>query len=124
PATRGRFWVQSYANSSASSLVSLDISDPANPVVLDELTLDETWWPHWISIEPEGDRIVVTSGPGTTLYRVLLVHLDPETGELELDTSFRDPGSDEPGVSFDRQLWPHGEAGPARPHGAVFSRPD
>ena len=73
-------------------------------------------------MEPEGDRIVVTSGPGATLYRVIIVHLDPETGRLELDSTFRDPGSEEPGVRFDRTSWPHGEAGAARPHGTVFSR--
>jgi len=122
PATRGRFWVQTYANSNGSSLISIDISDPSNPVVLDKLTLDKPWWPHWISMEPEGDRIVVTSGPGATQYRVLVVHLDPETGRLALDSSFVDPGSAEPGVRFDRTSWPHGDAGWARPHGAVFSR--
>jgi hypothetical protein len=122
PLTRGRFWVQTYANSGRSSLISMDISDPSSPVVLDELTLDEPWWPHWISMEPEGNRIVVTSGTGATLYRVLIVQLDPETGQLALDSTFRDPGSMEPGVRFDRTSWPHGDAGPARPHGAVFSR--
>ena len=122
PLTRGRFWVQTYANSSGSSLISMDISDPSGPVVLDKLTLVEAWWPHWISIEPEGNRIVLTSGPGATLYRVLIVHLDPDTGQLELDMAFRDRGAAEPGVSFDRTSWPHGEAGAARPHGAVFSR--
>jgi len=122
PATRGRFWVQTYAHSSGSKLVSLDVSNPSHPVVLDALTLDEPWWPHWISMEPGGDRIVVTSGPGATLYRVLIARLDPETGHLALDSTFRDAGSDEPGVRFDRTSWPHGTAGPARPHGAVFSR--
>jgi hypothetical protein len=122
PLTRGRFWVQTYAHSSGSALISMDISDPARPVVLDKLTLDGDWWPHWVSMEPRGDRIVLTSGPGMTLYRVLIVQLDPETGELQLDTTFRDRGSDEPGVSFDRTSWPHGKAGAARPHGAVFSR--
>lgn len=122
PLTRGRFWVQTYAHSSGSALISMDISDPSDPVILDRLTLDGSWWPHWVSMEPGGNRIVLTSGPGATLYRVLIVHLDPDTGKLELDTTFRDRGSDEPGVNFDRTSWPHGEAGAARPHGAVFSR--
>jgi len=122
PLTRGRFWVQTYAHADGSTLLSLDISDPSHPVVLDALTLPEPWWPHWISMEPEGDRIVVTSGPGSTLYRVLIVRLDPETGALALDSTFRDPGAAEPGVRFDRTSWPHGAAGVARPHGAVFSR--
>jgi len=122
PLTRGRFWVQTYANAAGSALVSIDISVPYRPAVVDRLTLDEAWWPHWISIEPGGNRIVVTSGSGATLYRVLIVRLDPETGRLEMDTTFVDAGSDKPGVNFDRNSWPHGEAGSARPHGAVFSR--
>lgn len=122
PATRGRFWVQTYAHANGSKLISLDISDPSRPVVVDEMSMDAPWWPHWISLEPGGDRIVVTSGEGSTLYRVLVVRLDPATGRLALDSTFRDPGADEPGVRFDRTAWPHGAAGPARPHGAVFAR--
>jgi hypothetical protein len=122
PLTRGRFWVQTYAHAGGSSLVSMDISDPSSPVVVDEFVMEEPWWPHWISMEPTGDRIVVTSGKGATLYRVLIVRLDSETGRLELDSAFRDPGSEEAGVTFDRTSWPHGDAGRARPHGAVFSR--
>jgi hypothetical protein len=128
PATKGRYWVQTFAYGDSSALVSLDISDPAHPVEVDRLTgddlgLDGPWWPHWISMEPAGDRIVVTSHDGATLHRVMVVHLDPETGNLSADSSFRDPGSDEIGVSFDRASWPHGEAGPALPHASVFSRP-
>lgn len=123
PVTRGRFWVQAYAHSSGSALISMDMSDPGSPRVVDELRLDEPWWPHWLSLEPDGDRIVVTSSGGSALYRVLMVRLDPESGALALDTTFRDAGAAEPGVTFDRASWPHGPAGPARPHGAVFSRP-
>jgi len=122
PATWGRIWLQTYAHADGSWLISYDISDPSHPVELDRLSWGGTWWPHWISIEPGGRRVVVTSGPGDTLYRVLVVLLDPETGALAFDSTFRDAGSDEPGVSFDRTSWPHGEAGAARPHGAVFSR--
>jgi hypothetical protein len=122
PVTRGDLWVQTYAHSDGSALVSLDISDPEHPVEVDRLKLEATWWPHWVSMEPGGDRIVLTSGPGETRYRVLLAHLHPGTGLLALDSTFRDPGSERPGVSFDRTSWPHGSAGSARPHGAVFSR--
>ena len=127
PLARGRFWVQTWAHASGSALVSLDISDPARPVEVDRLTGDEIgvsgyWEPHWISMEPDGDRIVLTSNSGETMYRVLLVRLDPETGDLSLDRSFRDPGAEQPGVRFDRTSWPHGESGPARPHGSVFAR--
>jgi hypothetical protein len=128
PLTRGRFWVQTWAHASGSALISLDISDPARPVEVDRLTGDEIgltgyWEPHWISMEPDGDRIVLTSSSGETVHRVLVLRLDPETGDLTLDPSFRDPGSEVPGVRFDRTSWPHGEAGPARPHGSVFARP-
>jgi hypothetical protein len=122
PLTRGRYWVQTFAHPDGSALISLDISDPANPVEVDRLSLDEEWTPHWISMEPAGDRIVVTSGHGSTLYRVLVARLDPQTGKLALDSTFRSPGSETPGVSFDRTSWPHGEAGSAMPHGAVFAR--
>jgi hypothetical protein len=53
---------------------------------------------------------------------VLLARLD-RTGKLELDSTFRSPGADHPGVFFGRDQWPHGAAGPAVPHGAVFARP-
>ncbi len=123
PVTRGRYWVQAHGHSSGSALVALDMSDPGAPRVVSELRREEKWWPHWLSLEPEGDRIVVTSNPGGTLHRVLVARLDPTTGALTWDTTFRDPGSAEPGVSFKRTSWPHGQAGPGLPHGAVFSRP-
>jgi hypothetical protein len=99
------------------------MSDPARPVEVDRVTMTERWEPHWLSMEPAGNRIVLTSSPGVTQYRVLLVTLDPATGKLAIDSTFRDPGSSVPGVSFDRTSWPHGAAGRAKPHGAVFSRP-
>ncbi|MDX1394317.1 MAG: hypothetical protein R3195_08000 [Gemmatimonadota bacterium] len=119
PVIRGRYWVQT--NATTHSLVSLDMSDPAEPEIVDELVLDADAEPHWISIEPGGDRIVLT-GPGSLRGRVLLVRLDPENGALGLIEDFRDPGSDGPGVSFGRTEWPHGATGAAVPHGAVFSR--
>jgi hypothetical protein len=122
PATYGDIWLQTYAHSGGSALLSFDISDPSNPVLLDELAWEGPWWPHWISIEPGGRRVVVTSGDGPTQYKVLIANLDPETGALAWDADFRDPETDEVGVSFNRTVWPHGEAGPARPHGSVFSR--
>ena len=92
--------------------------------VIDSLTWAGEWWPHWISAEPEGNRVVVTSGTGDTQYKVLIFKLNSETGEMEFDETFRQPGSTELGVSFSRTAWPHGAAGSAKPHGAVFSRPE
>jgi len=122
PATWGHIWLQTYAHRDGSWLIAYDISDPSRPVERDRLRWDGPWWPHWISIEPGGRRVVVTSGKGDTQYRVLLVTLDPETGALAFDETFRDQGSSEPGVNFERTTWPHGAGGPAKPHGAVFSR--
>jgi 56kDa selenium binding protein (SBP56) len=121
PATYGNIWLQTYANSTGSSLMSFDISDPSNPVFLSRLEWDEPWWPHWISIEPGGRRVVLTSSTGATRTKVLLINLDSETGEMSFDRAFRDRGSEEIGIDFDRSIWPHGAAGPAKPHGAVFS---
>ena len=119
PVIRGRYWVQT--NATTHSLVSLDMSDPADPAIVDELVLEPDAEPHWISIEPDGDRIVLT-GLGSLRGRVLLARLDPDTGSLELVEEFREPGADEPGVSFKGPDWPHGPTGAAVPHGAVFSR--
>jgi tetratricopeptide (TPR) repeat protein len=80
PATWGNIWLQTYAHSTGSWLISYDISDPSSPVELDRLSWHEEWYPHWISIEPGGRRVVLTSGEGGTLYRVLIVQLDPATG--------------------------------------------
>lgn len=120
--SRGKYWVQAVTNANGSALVTLDLSDPLKPVEVARLTMPERWSPHWLSMEPSGNRIVITSGNGATLYRVLLVRFDPSSGALAIDSTFHDPGSSVPGVSFDRTSWPHGAAGRAKPHGAVFSR--
>jgi hypothetical protein len=120
--SRGKYWVQTVAQGTGSALVTLDMSDAGRPVEVDRFTMTERWEPHWMSMESNGNRIVLTSGGGATQYRVLLFTLDPTTGKLALDSTFRDPGATQPGVSFDRTSWPHGAAGKAKPHGAVFSK--
>jgi hypothetical protein len=120
--TRGKYWVQTAQQRDGSALISLDMSDPRHPVEVDRYTMTEAWQPHWLSMEPVGNRMVLTSSTGATQYRVLLFTLDPATGRIAMDSTFRDPGSSVPGVSFDRTSWPHGAAGRAKPHGAVFSR--
>ena len=52
--------------------------------------------------------------------RVYVLRLDPGTGRLRVDNSFRDEESGAVGVDFDRAVWPHGKTGPARPHGLLF----
>lgn len=120
PIVAGRFWIA--ALQSSHSVVSLDVSDPAHPVEVGRLVLGPRDLPHWLALEPGGDRIVIT-GMGALSHRLLIAKVDMQTGKLSLDQSFREPGSEEPGFSFDRR-WPDGWNGPAIPHGAVFSRAD
>lgn len=119
PIVAGDFWIQAVPE--VNGLVTLDVSDPANPVEVARLSLGDDDWPHWISPSPDERRVVVTGYAGTR-HRVLIVDFDPETGALGLDSAFTSAGTDRPGVSFVRDAWPHGASGPGDPHGAVFSR--
>ncbi len=120
PVVAGRFWVQ--ALSEAGALVSLDVSDPATPVEVSRLGLHADEPPHWIALEPGGERIVISGGSGALESRLLTARIDPRSGALALDETFREEGAERPGISLDRETWPHGAAGRAIPHGAVFSR--
>lgn len=119
PVLTERYWVHTVPAENA--LITLDISDPGSPVEVARLNLAQDDEPHWIGLEPDGERIVLTGYRGLG-GRVLLVRLNRETGELTLEESFRTPGASRPGVDLRRAGWPHGETGPAAPHGAVFSR--
>ena len=112
PVVSGHFWVQT--DTGIPGLVSLDISDPRKPRVVDRLRLADDEEPHWISLAPDGRRIVISSGKKALQKRLLMATIDPRTGRLALDRKFS--------VSFDRASWPHGDSGAAVPHGAVFSR--
>jgi len=120
PVVAGRYWVQTDA--SVPGLVSLDMTDPSRPREVDRLVLASDEHPHWISLAPDGRRIVISGGAKALQTRVLLARIDPGTGQLTLDSSFKPKGASQPGVSFDRAGWPHGKVGRAIPHGAVFSR--
>jgi hypothetical protein len=119
PIVTGSFWIQTVPAEHA--LVTLDIADPDRPVEVARLTLEPDDVPHWISLEPSGDRIVITGYAGLA-GRVLLARLDHETGEIELEEGFGPSLAGRPGVDLRRASWPHGDTGPAAPHGAVFSR--
>lgn len=103
-------------------VLSLDIADPGNPREASRLALDSTDVPHWIALEPNTRRVVIT-GFGTLKHRVLMATFDSTNGALAVDPHFREPGATAPGFSMSRPSWPHGGAGAAVPHGAVFSRP-
>lgn len=119
PVHLGRFWVQTVEHT--RSLVVLDLSDPRHPVPVDELEFDDRAVPHWISLEPSGERIVLTGG-GSLSGRVLLLRIDPESGRLSVIENFGAAGRI-PGLDMMREEWPHGRTGPVQPHGAVFSAP-
>lgn len=105
-----------------SAVVSLDIADPSHPREVSRVTLGNDDVPHWISIEPNQRRVVIT-GYAAMKHRVVIASFDPATGRLALDRRFRDAGSAAPGLRMDDKLWPHGGRAPGVPHGAVFSTP-
>ncbi len=118
PVMAGRYWVQTVDHS--HSIVVLDMTNPAEPVMVDELTFDGLAEPHWISLEPGGDRIVLTGYEDMAGY-VMLLRIDRETGKLSVIEGFGESGVF-PGVNMNRAEWQHGATGPAVPHGAVFGR--
>jgi len=83
--------------------------------------------PSTLAMSQDGTRIAVADYtadvPGYRAdgdRRVYVLRLDPGTGRLRVDNSFRDEESGAVGVDFDRGVWPHGKTGPARPHGLLF----
>jgi len=118
PVVYENFWVQT--SDPTHSIVVFDISDPSQPTQVDELVFGGDVTPHWISLEPSGNRIVLTGGGAALRGMVVLLEIDPATGELALAQGFGEEGG--LGVSMRGESWPHGDTGPAIPHGAVFSR--
>ena len=118
PVVNGEYWIQTIASKSA--LVSLDISDPTKPKKVYELKFQKGEWPHWISLEPNRRRIIIT-GNNRLKNKLLIVNFDQKTGELLFDENFRDKRTGELGFSFDRFEWPHGNTDSGIPHGSVFS---
>jgi hypothetical protein len=120
PVVAGRYWLQTSGVEHA--VVSLDVSDPDHPREAGRLTLGAGEVPHWLALEPAGKRLVITGYRDLAPW-VLLADVDPATGALQLDTTFRAPGAARAGVFLGRDQWPHGTTGPAVPHGAVFAHP-
>jgi hypothetical protein len=116
PVIAGQYWLQTVPDEHA--VVALDISDSGHPREVTRVTFDSTFKPHWLALDEGGSRVVVNDGR----ERMMLVAFDPRTGALAIDDRFRDEGAAVPGVSFTRAAWPHGESGPAKPHGSVFAR--
>lgn len=120
PLRLGHYWVQTLF--SAHALASYDISDLNHIHEVSRIPFNEKQKPHWISPDFDHRRIILNSGEYGE-HRLFMVNFGPQTGALTLDKTFRDPGSDQPGVSMDGKSWPHGFHGDAYPHGTVFSTP-
>lgn len=118
PVVVGHYWIQTVA--ALPGLIALDVSHPDKPVEVSRIKFDSRFaMPHWLAADRKSDRLAVT-GDGQSW--LLVARLNPVTGALSLDQTFRDPGATSPGVSFDRQQWPHGKGGRAIVHGALFGQ--
>jgi hypothetical protein len=121
PSIVGHYLVQSAG--AMHGLIVLDIANAGKPVEISRLKLTDTYQPHWTAWDTKTQRIVVTSSltPDAPVERLYLMKLDPATGTLTLDDTFRDSDG-KVGFGFADRQWPHGWTGSALPHGAVFSR--
>lgn len=108
PTVVGNYWVE--AITSAHAVISLDMRDSANPVEAGRIAFKGDAFPHWVSHEPNGNRIAIT-GFGWISTHVFFATIDRNSGALALDP--RD-------IGFDRK-WPDGWNGTAMPHGTLFS---
>jgi hypothetical protein len=118
PVVVGNYWLM--PSTSAHGVVSLDVRDLKHVREASRLRLNDRQLPHWLATD--GRRVVVVNSPGAADHRIWMVRIDATTGILSLDEAFRDPGSGEPGINFNRASWPHGPTGDAVPHGVVFGR--
>jgi hypothetical protein len=117
PVVVGKYWIQ--ANAPDRRVFVLDVSDLTNVRQVSSVSFDDRQRPHWLATD--GTRVVMTNEPRPEAdRRMWMLRLDRSTGQLSVDSSFRDAGSDRPGVAFDRPSWPHGATGTAVPHGTVF----
>lgn len=117
PLVIDHYWIMPVAYGEA--VIVLDISDPERPREVSRLQMDTTFKPHWLSPDPGSDRIVLID-QGDNNAPIVMLRFDRITGALRYDEAFRDAGSSQPGVSFQRVSWPHGPSGHAIPHGTFF----
>ena len=110
PVVAGDFLIE--AMQSGHAIVSLDVHDPQHPHEVSRILLPPDEYPHWLALEPGGDRIVIT-GYGALATKVRFATVDRRTGKLALDSTT---------IDFTR-AWPDGWRGSAIPHGTVFGNP-
>jgi len=117
PVIVGRYMIMPIAY--AHRYATIDLADPDHPREVASFPTDSTFFPHWASVDPGSDRIVVTDqGDGKPMVKIM--RIDRTTGRLSWDERFRDAGAATPGVSYHRASFPNGVRGMAMPHGAVF----
>lgn len=117
----------------ANRVVVLDVRDPWKPKVASSLDFASAPGggrearPSGLAMSLDGRRVAVADYtidvPGYRLegdHRVHMLRLDRTTGAIRFDGAFKDEVSGQVGVDFDRASWPHGDTGPARPHGLLF----
>jgi len=110
PVVAGDFLLE--AAQSGHAVVSLNVRDPEHPHEVSRILLPPDEYPHWLALEPGGDRLVIT-GYGALDTKVRFATIDRRTGKLTLESDV---------INFTR-AWPDGWKGSAIPHGAVFSNP-
>ena len=110
PVVAGDFLVETMQ--SGHTIVSLDVHDPEHPREVGRVLLPPDEYPHWLALEPSGNRLVIT-GYGALNTKVRFATIDRRTGKLTLEQDT---------IDFTR-AWPDGWHGSAIPHGAVFSNP-
>ena len=108
PVVAGDFLLETME--SGHAIVSLDMHDPEHPHEVGRVLLPPDEYPHWLGLEPGGDRVAIT-GPGALATKVRFVTINRRTGKLTLEPSTIDL----------TRAWPDGWRGSAIPHGAVFS---
>jgi hypothetical protein len=123
-----------------SRVVSLDLDDRWKPKLVSSVRLDRdpldtsrprAGGPHALTMSADGTRVAVSNYtvdvPGYFQdgdHRVYILRLDPSSGRLRLDGAFQDESTREVGVNFERESWPHGGTGGARPAGLLFVTPE
>lgn len=120
PLVVDRFWIQAVA--SLRRVVVLDVSNAARPREISRIEFDDRQQPHWLGLDPLSNRIIVANSSAQSEARLWMLIFHPESGLLEFDRTFHDPGNDRPGIGFEREQWPHGRTGRGVPHGSVFAR--
>ncbi|MBS0225326.1 MAG: hypothetical protein JSS25_03170 [Proteobacteria bacterium] len=110
PVIAGDFMIE--AMQSGHAIVSLDLHDPQHPREVDRILLPPDEYPHWVALEPGGDRLAIT-GYGGLNTRIRFATIDRRNGKLTLDPAAIDM----------TRTWPDGWRGSAIPHGVVFGNP-